>query len=129
MPPLPPLPKSELAIARVVWELREASVRQVVDALPADAKADYWTVQTYLRRLADKGYLKVKKKGRANFYLPKVSPSRVLQKLVDDFLERAFDGQAIPLFQHLIQERGLSQSEIDELQRTLDDLNRRRLGK
>lgn len=126
MPSLPPLPKSELAIARVVWELGEASVRQVVDALPADDGADYWTVQTYLRRLADKGYLKVRKKGRTNFYLPKVSPSRVLKKLVDDLLERAFDGQAIPLFQHLIHERGLSQAEIDELQRTLDELNRRK---
>ena len=126
MPPLPSLPKSELAIARVVWELREASVRDVVDALPPDQRPDYWTVQTYLRRLADKGYLKVKKQGRTNIYVPKVSPGRVLQKLVNDFLQQAFDGDAIPLFQHLIHERGLSPEEIDELQRALDDLQRRR---
>ena len=129
MPPLPPLPKSELAVARIVWELGEASVRDVFDAMPPEAGADYWTVQTYLRRLADKGYLKVKKKGRANYYLPKVAPGRVLHKLVDDFVQQAFDGQAIPLVQHLIQERGLSPTELDQLQQTLNDLKQQRGGK
>lgn len=125
MPPLPPLPKSELEIARIVWQLGEASVRDVVDALPPDRSVDYWTVQTYLRRLADKGYLKVKKHGRANVYLPRVAPGRVVRQLVDDFLDQMFDGDAVPLFQHLIRERGLSEAEIDELQRTLDDLEQR----
>jgi BlaI family penicillinase repressor len=113
-------------VARVVWNLGEASVRQVVDALPTDDGADYWTVQTYLRRLADKGYLKVTKKGRTNFYLPKVAPSRVLKKLVDDLLERAFDGETFPLLQHLIQERGLNRDEIEQLQATLDRLKDKR---
>lgn len=126
MPHLPPLPKSELEIARIVWELREASVRDVVDVLPDERKVDYWTVQTYLRRLAEKGYLKVKKQGRANLYQPKVQPVRVRRQLVDNFLQQVFDGEAIPLFQHLIHDRGLSDAEIEQLQTTLDELNSRR---
>jgi BlaI family transcriptional regulator, penicillinase repressor len=122
MPPLPPLPKSELEIARIVWEKREASVRDVVDALPPERDLDYWTVQTYLRRLAEKGYLKVRREGRANIYLPRVKPTRVVRQMVDDFLQQMFDGEAVPLFQHLIRERGLSEKEIGELQRTLDEL-------
>jgi predicted transcriptional regulator len=44
----PALAKSELEIARIVWNLKEATVRQVADALPDDRKLDFWTVQTYL---------------------------------------------------------------------------------
>jgi len=45
--------------------------------------------------------------------------------MVGDFLNRVFDGEALPLFQHLIQDRGLSEEEIDGLQQTLDELKRR----
>ncbi len=61
MPKRAELAKSELEIAQIVWRLREARVRDVVAELPADRKADFWTVQTYLRRLKAKGYLRARK--------------------------------------------------------------------
>lgn len=120
------LARSELEIARVVWELGEATVRQVADALPEERGIDFWTVQTYLRRLKDKGYLKTRKQGRSNVYLPAVEPDAVVSEVTDDFINQLFDGEAMPLFQHLIDARGLSDSEIDQLQASLDDLKTRR---
>jgi predicted transcriptional regulator len=122
MPPLPPLPKSELEIARIVWDRGEATVREVLEALPKDRDLDFFTVQTYLRRLADKGYLKVKKKGRSNVYSAKVQKNRVIHQMVDDFLHGVFDGEAVPLVQHLLQEKPLTDADIDQLQATLDQL-------
>jgi BlaI family transcriptional regulator, penicillinase repressor len=124
----PALAKSELEIARVVWNLKEATVRQVADALPDDRKLDFWTVQTYLRRLAAKGYLRTRREGRNNVYRPNVEPSKVVHQVVDDFLGRLFDGETLPLFQHLINERGLTERELDELQQTLDQLKARKKG-
>ena len=115
-----PLPKSELEIARIVWKLGEATVRQVADELPRDV--DFWTVQTYLRRLAEKGYLKKRKEGGANVYSAAVKPDSVVSEALNDLVERLFDGEALPLFQHLISDRGLSRDEIDQLQSTLDQL-------
>ncbi|MBN2217106.1 MAG: BlaI/MecI/CopY family transcriptional regulator [Pirellulales bacterium] len=120
----PPLPKSELEIARIVWDLKQATVRQVLEALPEDRELDFWTVQTYLRRLSAKGYLKTQRRGRNNVYSPRVSSDRVVGEVVGDLLERVFDGQTLPLFHHLIHDRGLSDREIDELQRTLDELKK-----
>ncbi len=122
----PMLPKSELEIARIVWELGEATVRQVQDALPEDRGLDFWTVQTYLRRLKTKGYLKTRREGRTNVYSPRIAPDRVVTEAVDDFLNRLFDGEALPLFQHLIHDRGLSDEEFDRLQQTLDELRGRK---
>ena len=122
------LARSELEVAQVVWKLGEARVRHVVDALAAadpEKKLDFWTVQTYLRRLKAKGYLRTRREGRADVYLPAVRPTRVLRDLVNDFVNRLFDGEPLPLVQHLIGDRGLSDAEIDELQATLDKLKKR----
>jgi predicted transcriptional regulator len=124
MAKLPALPKSELEIARIVWQLGEATVRQVEEALPEDRALDFWTVQTYLRRLKEKGYLKTRREGRTNVYSPRVEPNRVISEVVGDFLDRVFDGDALPLFQHLIRDRGLSDDEVEGLQETLNELKR-----
>ena len=126
MPKRPPLPKSELEIARIVWDLKEATVRQVLDALPEDRKVDFWTVQTYLRRLTTKKYLKTRREGAYNVYSPLISPNQVVSEVVGDFLNRLFDGGTLPLFQHLIHDRGLSDEEIEQLQQTLNELKRGR---
>src|SRR5690349_13996356 len=123
MSPLPPLPKSELEIAQLVWQLGQATVRQVADALPSGRKLDFFTVQTYLRRLAATGYLDVNLDGRTNVYRSHVSPKRVLKEVVDGFLNQVFQGEAMPLLQHLVREHRLSDEEIAELKQTLDQLS------
>lgn len=125
----PALAKSELEIARIVWDLGEATVRQVADALPAEREIDFWTVQTYLRRLAAKGYLRKRREGRNNLYSPSVRPRTVVHEVVDDLINRLFDGQALSLFQHLISERGLSEQEVEQLQKSLDDMKVRKKGR
>lgn len=122
----PSLAKSELEIARIVWELGEATVRQVHEALPKRRKLDFWTVQTYLRRLKDKGYLKARRVGQGNVYSAAVQPKRVIRELMDDFMDRLFDGEVLPLFQHLVESRGLTDEEIDELQDRLNELKGQR---
>jgi predicted transcriptional regulator len=46
--------------------------------------------------------------------------------VVKDFVNRIFDGDAVPLVQHLIDDRGLSDEQIQQLQQHLDELKRRR---
>ncbi len=118
---LPSLAKSELEIARIVWDLGgRATVREVHDALAEDRDLDFWTVQTYLRRLKSKGYLSTEKDGRNNVYCSEVRPQTVITNLVDDLVERLFDGNVYPLVQHLVSEQRLSQKEINDLQSALD---------
>jgi len=118
----PAVAKSELEVARIVWELGEASVRQVLDALPGERNLDFKTVQTYLRRLAAKGYLRTRRDGRTNIYLPRVRPQQVVREVIDDLLKLLFGGESLPLFQHLIQDRGLTSAELDKLRVMLDEM-------
>ncbi len=120
----PVLARSELEVARVVWDLGSATVRQVLDALPKERELDFKTVQTYLRRLAVKGYLRTRREGRAMIYSPRVQPNRVIGEVVDDLMNRLFDGEVFPLFQHLIEDRGISDDEMRQLRELLDRLER-----
>jgi BlaI family penicillinase repressor len=117
----PALAKSELEVARIVWRLGEASVRQVLEALPSERNLDFKTVQTYLRRLEAKGYLKTRREGRAKVYVARVRPDLVVREVIDDLVQRLFGGESLPLFQHLIHDRGLSDAEIKQLRALLDE--------
>jgi predicted transcriptional regulator len=111
---------SELEVARIVWNLGSATVRQVLDALPGERELDFKTVQTYLRRLAAKGYLRSRREGRTMIYSPRIQPRRVIGQVVDDLMNRLFDGEVFPLFQHLIEDRGLSENDVRQLRELLD---------
>ncbi|MCA9065397.1 MAG: BlaI/MecI/CopY family transcriptional regulator, partial [Planctomycetaceae bacterium] len=119
------LPRSELEIARIVWDLKQATVRQVMGALPPERNLDFFTVQTYLRRLAEKGYLTARREGRANVYVPRVRPDRVIRHVIRDFLDQLFDGDALPLMQHLLHQETLTEQQVDSLQQELDSLRRK----
>jgi predicted transcriptional regulator len=84
--------KSELEVARIVWERGGATVRQVLDALPEERGLDFKTVQTYLRRLEAKGYLQTHREGRSNVYRPIIRPGQVIGEVLDDLLSWLFDG-------------------------------------
>lgn len=122
MPPRPGLSKAELEIARIVWQLKGASVRQVFEALPAGREIDFTTVQTYLRRLEEKGYLNVRLDGRNRVYTPKVKPQTVIRETVSEMVDLLFGGETMPLMKHLVEERQFSSNDIDQLRQLLDRL-------
>jgi BlaI family transcriptional regulator, penicillinase repressor len=120
----PALSKAEMEVVRIVWNLGEATVRQALDAFPARRNIDFTTVQTYLRRLEAKGYLRAKRQGRALVYRPRVRPDDVIRETVGDLVNRLFDGQTVPLLHHLILDRSIRKEDIDELREMIDQWER-----
>ena len=118
----PTLAKSELEVAQVVWDLGKATVREVLEAMPVDRELDFKTVQTYLRRLEEKGYLTATQVGRAKVYRAKVRPTTVVREMVGDFMARVFKGDPVPFVQNIIQEQGMTDEDIARLRKLLDEM-------
>ncbi len=116
------LSNGEMDVARTVWKLGTATVGQVHEAMPAGRKMDYTTVQTYIRRLEDKGYLKSKRDGRTKIYSARVRPGTVIGETINDLMEQLFDGEMIPLVRHLVDDRGISDEELEQLRKILDQV-------
>jgi len=110
---LPALSPSETEILRLVWQLGKATVQEVCDRLPAKRKIAYATVQTLLRRLENKGYLKHDVRGKAHVFFAAV-------KKVGDFLDRLFGGDPIPLMQYLAEHGKINADDIEKLKRLTD---------
>jgi len=106
---------AETEVLRLVWELKEATVQQVCDALPAERKVTYVTVATLLRRLEEKGYLKHRTQGKAFVYRPAVEKEEVISRTISDLVQRLFGGNPVPLMQHLALHSEISDEDIERL--------------
>ncbi len=120
----PALSKSEMEIARLLWEIGPATVREIHAEVCKSRQADFATIQTFLRRIETKGYATSKLNGRTRIYSSKTRPRTVIRETVDDLIERLFDGETMPLVKHLIEERGIEASDISELRKLVDRLER-----
>jgi BlaI family transcriptional regulator, penicillinase repressor len=118
--PLPALGAQELAIMKVVWRLKDVSVREVYETLRERRSVAYTTVMTMMNTLEGKGYLKKELDGRAFRYRPAVPERRVVTRMVKEFVERVFDGSTAPLLAHLVTSTELSDEEREELRRLID---------
>jgi predicted transcriptional regulator len=77
-------------------------------------------VQTYLRRLEQKGYVTGKLDGRTRVYSPRVKPRTVIRETIDDLVDRLFGGDALPLMRHLIEDQKISDEELAQLRELID---------
>ena len=119
----PALSKGEMEIAKALWDVGPATVRKVFESLPSARKIDFSTVQTYLRRLESKGYASSKLDGRVRVYAARAKACTVIRDTVDDFVQRLFDGETLPLVRHLIEERGIDEKGLAELRALIDQLD------
>jgi BlaI family penicillinase repressor len=117
---LPALSPSETEILRLVWQLDKATVQEVCDKLPARRKIAYATVQTLLRRLEKKGYLKHRIRGKAHVFSAAVRREHVVKRSVGDFLDRLFGGDPIPLMQYLAEHGRIDADDIEKLKQLAD---------
>lgn len=117
---LPSLSASETEILRLVWELREGTVQKVWENLPGRRKIAYATVQTLLRRLEKKGYVRHRTEKRAHVFYPAVEQERVIRRSVNDFIERLFGGDPVPLVQHLAEHGRIDAEDLEKLKKLVE---------
>ncbi len=108
------------AVIEVVWELGEASVRQVWKRLCRQRELAYTTVLTAMQRLERAGWLKHRVEGRKHVYLPTRTRAQAGAGSVRKFVQRMFDGNALMLFRQLVEEGELSDEELQELQQLIN---------
>lgn len=118
-----PVSDAELEILKVLWELGEGTVRDVLAAAAAQQREwAYTTAQTLLNRLQEKGFVASEKRGRAFVFRPLLSRDELLGEGLDQLAERVCDGAALPLLLHLVQRGQFSADELDHFRRLLDEL-------
>ena len=115
-----PLTEVEQRLMEIVWATGTATVGQVVEALPELDRPAYNTVQTMMKILERKGYVKHRAEGRAFVYQAVVDRDAAARTALSQVVQRFFGGSSRALALNLIQGDHLTDDELDELARTIE---------
>jgi BlaI family transcriptional regulator, penicillinase repressor len=113
------LTEQELEIMKIVWDLGTATVRQVYERLLAEREIAYTTVMTMMQVLERKGRLVKSLDEKAHVYKPSEPKQKVIGGMVQEFMNRVFNGSAEPLLLQLVDDEKLSQEDIERLRKIL----------
>jgi len=117
----PTLTTQELALMKIVWRRRTATVREVYEDLRETRRIAYTTVMTMMNVLVAKGYVTRTMDDRAFRYRPTQQERTVVTSMVREFVNRVFDGASRPLLLHLSKDRNLTAKERQELRRLIEE--------
>lgn len=105
-----------------VWNMGEATVKQVRKRILESREVAYTTIMTVMKNLAEKGYLKYRKDGVTYVYSPAQEPDSVRFNLVKDLVKKVFKGSPKELVQTLVQSEDLDEQELSEIKKMIDQM-------
>src|SRR5687768_6935785 len=118
---IPKISDTEWEIMRVVWSQHPIAAADIIARLTAaDASWHPKTARTLLARLVEKGALDYEERGRSYVYAPRVTEAECVAAASGSFVDRVFGGALKPMLAHFIEQRRLTQDEMDELRSLLD---------
>ena len=119
---------AELEVLQIIWEQGPCTVREVMNLLKLKRPRAYTSVMSLMNVMAEKGLLNQKPKGRAFIYSAKISRDKTQSSMLNDLLNRAFDGSANALVAHLLQQAEPNCKELDEIHKTITRFSRKKGG-
>ncbi|MEO1475270.1 MAG: BlaI/MecI/CopY family transcriptional regulator [Pseudomonadota bacterium] len=116
--------KAELEIMKVLWAEEGLGAAEVHAALGDKQDWTSRTVKTLLARLVEKGALTTEQEGRRYLYRTALKEGAYKTTAARQFVDRMFSGRAAPLVAHLADGRGLTDEDIEELEKLLGELKK-----
>lgn len=110
------LPKLELAVMKVVWAKGRVTVYDVQEGLLPERKLAYTSVASTLRILEEKRFLTHDMDGRTYIYRPLLQESEVSKSMLQDILDRLFDGSTERLLTTLLETQKVKNEELEKMQ-------------
>ena len=112
---------SEMEIMNVIWSAdSELCCADITDRLNTSWKQT--TIQTFLKRLCDKGILNVRKEGKTNFYTPKISEEEYKREQTEEFLNETHKGSVKSLLTALFGAKEPSRKELEEIKEWFEEI-------
>lgn len=110
------LSRFELEIMEILWQLGEASVREVQESIHERKRPAYTTVQTIFARLEEKNAVRrTRKIGNAYLFEPAIERTSVYRRMIDDFVE-LFGGSPRTVVARLIETGKLTLEDIKAIE-------------
>ncbi len=113
------LTKAEEQVMQVLWQLKRAFVRDIIEKLPPPTPA-YNTVSTIVRILERKGFVAYKAFGKSHEYYPLVDKKAYRTGYFKDVLKNYFGNSYQSLASFFTKEQNLSLEELEEMKSLIE---------
>jgi predicted transcriptional regulator len=114
------LTRQELQIMKVVWELGNATVKEVCDTMSQKKPVAYTTILTLMGILEEKGALNHTRAGRAFVYRPVLSRQQATRNQVRDVINRFFGGRPDALVEDILENETIAADKMDAVKNLVE---------
>jgi predicted transcriptional regulator len=111
--------KAQEEILRVLWDINEGAVADVIERLP-EPKPAYTTVATVIKVLEKKGYVSHRRYGNIHVFFPLVSRKVYAKHVLKDAYKGLFNSSLNQLVSFFVKEKSVSVGELEELKKLID---------
>jgi len=108
------LTKAEEQVMQILWELREAVVKDLMEHFE-EPKPAYTTVATVLRVLEKKGFVSFRKVGNTYLYSPLVTKVEYTRFQVTNLLSNYFNGSFPKMATFFARENDISIADLENI--------------
>jgi len=115
------LTRAEEQIMQVLWQLKKAFVKELIEALP-EPKPAYNTVSTFVRILETKGFVDHEAFGKSHEYFPVISKEQYQSFATDKLLSGYFDNSIQHVFSYFVNKERIDLKEADEIMKLIGEL-------
>ncbi|MFC1781909.1 BlaI/MecI/CopY family transcriptional regulator [Planctomycetota bacterium] len=105
----------ELAVLKAIWENQPCTVQQVAKVLGRKRGCARTTVLTVMQRLHTKKFLTRQKSEGVFQYSTTEAQSKVMSRLIGQFLDKVLDGSALPFVAYLSSTNNLTKEQAETL--------------
>ena len=109
------LTKTEERIMQILWKLKKAFVKDIIEQLPDEPKPPYNTISSVVRILERKKYVGFKAYGKTYEYFPLVSRPEYRTASFKRLLTQYFDNSPSALVSFMVEEEKLDQQQVQQL--------------
>lgn len=116
----------EWKLMNLLWEKQPRTLGELVDALKEDTGWTKSTIYMMLKRLLEKGAVRVEEGGRLQEYYPLISRDEASSNESRSFLSKVYRGSLSMMVASLVNQEALTEEEIRELHTILDEAEKRK---
>ncbi|MBU5594491.1 BlaI/MecI/CopY family transcriptional regulator [Amphibacillus sp. MSJ-3] len=117
------LSDTEMKVMKEIWKMNRPVKSNELLTIFYEKEGKEWkgqTIATFLSRLVDKGLLSVKREGRANTYIPRLTLKEYKKKEAQSMLDTMYQG-SLKNFISTLYENEITSDELDELKNWFAD--------
>lgn len=115
------LTKAEEEIMQVLWQLKKANVKAIIDELPTPKPA-YNTVSTIVRILESKQFVSYEKEGKGHVYFPLIPKNDYSNQSINMIVDNYFQGSFKSMLSFFVKKNDIN---LQDLEQVLTEINKK----